>query len=80
MGLFICKSILDSCNGRIQAFSEGENKGTTFEFSMPMKIAPNRRPNTFSLLLKDELGDNEALRADRVTIEENLQAKPSLNS
>lgn len=58
MGLYICKSILDSCKGEIQVFSEGENKGTTFQFFMPMR-AVNREQivNPLQSYLLGEGGD-----------------------
>lgn len=35
LGLFICKSLIELMNGKIRVESEGENKGTTFIFSLP---------------------------------------------
>ena len=37
MGLNICKKIVDESGGTISVLSEGENKGSTFQFSMNMK-------------------------------------------
>ena len=34
LGLYICKSLIDLHGGKIWAHSEGENKGTTFSFSL----------------------------------------------
>ena len=39
VGLFIVKRIIDSSGGEISVSSEGENKGTTFTFTMNMKKA-----------------------------------------
>ena len=36
MGLTICQKIIQNCEGKIEVFSEGENKGTTFFFQIPM--------------------------------------------
>ena len=38
MGLNICQKIIDYNGGVIDAFSEGENFGSTFMFTMPMTI------------------------------------------
>ena len=32
MGLTICQKIIENCGGKIEVFSEGENKGTSFFF------------------------------------------------
>ena len=40
MGLTICQKILQSCGGKIEVHSEGENKGTSFFFQMPMYLPP----------------------------------------
>ena len=36
LGLFICKSLVELMKGKIWAKSDGENKGTTFVFSLPI--------------------------------------------
>lgn len=36
LGLFICKSLVELMQGRIWAVSEGEGKGATFTFSLPI--------------------------------------------
>lgn len=36
LGLFIVKEIIEKMNGKIWAFSEGENKGSVFSFSLPI--------------------------------------------
>ena len=38
MGLAICKRIILNSGGSISVFSEGEDKGSTFVFSMKMKL------------------------------------------
>ena len=38
MGLFICRRIIIKSGGSIGFFSEGDNKGSTFVFSMQMKL------------------------------------------
>ena len=38
MGLNICKKIIDHNGGTIDVFSEGENHGSTFIFTIPMTI------------------------------------------
>ena len=35
LGLYIAKGIIEAHGGSIQARSEGKNKGTLFEFSLP---------------------------------------------
>lgn len=35
LGLYICKSIIELHGGTINVASEGENKGTTFSFTLP---------------------------------------------
>ena len=52
MGLAICQRIIQNSGGQISVYSEGENKGSTFVFSMQMKkldlnlkfIEEQRRP------------------------------------
>ena len=34
MGLVICKKIVENSGGQIQVYSEGENLGSTFTFTM----------------------------------------------
>ena len=36
MGLVICKDIITNCGGTVNVFSKGENKGSTFIFTMKM--------------------------------------------
>ena len=38
MGLTICQKILKSYEGEINCFSEGENKGSTFAFTIKMEL------------------------------------------
>ena len=38
MGLTICQKIVNNCGGRIDVFSEGVNKGSTFIFDMKMSL------------------------------------------
>ena len=38
MGLFLCKNILKAYNEDIVVFSGGQNQGSTFQFTMKMKI------------------------------------------
>ena len=40
MGLIICQEIIRNCGGTIECFSEGENRGSTFSFSMKMNLVP----------------------------------------
>ena len=47
-GLFISKGIVDLHNGEIGVFSEGEGKGTTFWFSVPMQQPRQPLPSTKS--------------------------------
>ena len=50
IGLMICKRIIENSGGQITMHSDGENKGSTFIFSMEMHL-PNQRtemPNRVS--------------------------------
>ena len=38
MGLTICQKIVHNCGGQIVAFSAGANKGSTFMFSIRMRL------------------------------------------
>ena len=38
MGLMICQKLVDLNKGEIRVFSEGEDKGSTFTFTMSMLI------------------------------------------
>ena len=51
MGLNICKKIIDHNGGTIDVFSEGENLGSTFIFTIPMTIpaAPSQTHETLLL-------------------------------
>ena len=37
LGLMICKSLVEQNNGTISVYSEGQNRGSTFSFSMKME-------------------------------------------
>ena len=39
MGLMICKSLVQMNGGTISVYSEGENMGSTFAFTMKMEVA-----------------------------------------
>jgi signal transduction histidine kinase len=57
MGLAICRNIIIKSGGSISVFSEGQNKGSTFVFSMEMKLVD---PDLFeqSVLHIDHLARN----------------------
>lgn len=38
MGLTICAKLVECCEGHIDFYSEGEDKGSTFNFSMKMSL------------------------------------------
>ena len=42
MGLTICRRIILNSGGSISFFSEGENKGSTFVFSIEMKLVDSQ--------------------------------------
>jgi len=44
LGLFIAKSIVDAHGGKIWTESEGEGKGSTFQFTLPMKPPADVEP------------------------------------
>jgi len=49
MGLMICQNLVRMCGGTIEVYSEGENKGSVFTFSMQMIFegeSPAAVPNT----------------------------------
>ena len=41
MGLTICEKIVKCCGGEISCYSDGEEKGSTFAFSMKILLAPS---------------------------------------
>lgn len=45
LGLFIAKSIIDSHGGRIWVESEGEGRGSTFQFVIPIQPPESSRPS-----------------------------------
>ena len=69
MGLNICKKIIDENEGTIEVFSDGENQGATFQFSMNMNYTATTGPdqrqrtrekNDFYFLEKDILNFKES--------------------
>ena len=40
LGLLICQNLVRECGGTIQAFSEGENCGSVFNFTM--QVSPSK--------------------------------------
>ena len=38
MGLMICKNLVQCNGGKISVYSEGENMGATFSFTMKMEV------------------------------------------
>lgn len=48
LGLFIAKSIVDAHGGKIWTESEGEGKGSTFQFTLPMKPPADAEPVTLN--------------------------------
>ena len=46
LGLWIAKGIVDSHGGHLNAFSEGENRGTTFTFILPAYATNVKGPET----------------------------------
>ena len=51
LGLYVAKMIVDAHQGRIWAESEGENKGSTFLFSIPVR-GPKKLPKEVSVAKK----------------------------
>ncbi len=45
LGLFIAKSVIDSHGGKIWVESEGEGKGSTFQFMVPINPPPEAEPH-----------------------------------
>ena len=60
MGLTICKRIVDHYGGTISCYSAGENKGSTFMFSMKMKQdeVDDSEPWSGAMLIESEHGDS----------------------
>ena len=54
MGLNICQQILSCCEGHIDVHSEGENKGSTFIFSMKMELIEHNYDENIILPEYDE--------------------------
>ena len=50
MGLTICQKILQRCGGKIEVYSEGENKGSAFFFQIPMSLPHQAHSNLTSSL------------------------------
>ena len=42
MGLTICEKIVKSCEGKIECFSQGDNMGSTFAFTIKMELPPTQ--------------------------------------
>ena len=43
MGLSICEKIVKGCEGKIECFSQGDNKGSTFAFTIKMKLPSTQK-------------------------------------
>lgn len=52
LGLFIAKKIMDDHRGRLWPESDGEGKGSTFFFQMPIKPPPPSPSSTFDSFIK----------------------------
>jgi len=53
MGLSICAKLVECCEGHIDFFSEGEDKGSTFNFTMKMTLPSPEILNPNKILRKD---------------------------
>ena len=56
LGLSICKGIVEAHGGRIWASSEGEGRGATFSFTLPLSQRPESEPSADVSRLANHLG------------------------
>ena len=64
MGLSICKKIIDRVGGKIDCFSRGPKKGSTFFFSMKMPIPKKQN----SLAIVEETNEEHDTINDRILL------------
>lgn len=69
MGLMICKQLVEANRGSIKVFSEGENKGARFVFTMAMK-QEKENPTSYDTDLKKLSGclENHSKKDDEMRI------------
>ena len=85
MGLTICQEIIRNCHGHISCFSEGENKGSTFSFSMKMSLPElhqgiHRDKNLLGELQAEVYNSNEDIICDASVTDDIVQkANSSIN-
>ena len=79
MGLKYCQKIIKNNGGSINVFSQGENKGSTFMFSMKMSLPKNKKKaNRLQTIQEEKQEETQTLhhsfRSSQSLISDDMQA------